>query len=163
MAILSWGKPRIIIKKKVGSGETSDYIELNTPIEGSTQLATQQGDKKEAKIEGGTNEAVRYNSDNYTLTLQIRSAKDREKPVTDVNGFIAGEYEVFLQPEDPTAPGFKIASSTMHCSDNWNSDEGGVWEYTFDALSEGANSSLITWGTVVITESGGSITNVAIS
>ena len=50
MAVLAWGKPRIFVKK-LGVG--GSWIELPTPVEGSTQLSTTKGDKNEAKIEGG--------------------------------------------------------------------------------------------------------------
>ena len=57
MAVLAWGKPRIFVKKLGGSGS---WIELPTPVEGSTQLSTTKGDKNEAKIEGGENDDYLY-------------------------------------------------------------------------------------------------------
>lgn len=62
---ISWGRPKIEVKK-VGESEWKVFA---TPVEDSTQLETTQGDKLEAKIEGGENEAVRYKSNTYQLTF----------------------------------------------------------------------------------------------
>lgn len=58
MAVIGWGKPRIFIKDL--DAVSPAWEELPTPVEDSTQLTTTKGDKKEAKIEGGENEDVKY-------------------------------------------------------------------------------------------------------
>ena len=58
---LSWGKCTIKIGKLQSSGEApSSWIDIPTPVENSTKLTPTKGAKKEAKIEGGENEAVKY-------------------------------------------------------------------------------------------------------
>ena len=75
MAVLGWGKPRILVKDLDATGAA--WEELPTPVENSTQLATTKGDKQEAKIEGGENEDVKYGKNTYALTFNIRAAKGR--------------------------------------------------------------------------------------
>lgn len=143
MAILSWGKPKIWIGKRGEmDAEPSSWIEVPTPVENSTVLTPTKGEKKEAKIEGGENEAVKYAKNTYALTFQIRAAKDREKPVEDVDGTIEGEYALKLQPEDPTAPGLDIAKGVLSMMPSYSSEDGIMWEYTLDVLvpKEGGDS-----------------------
>ena len=151
MSVLSWGKPRLFIQK---IGDTSaKWKELPTPVEDSTQLATTKGDKVEAKVEGGENEDVRYGKNTYALAFNIRAAKGRKKPVPDSDGIIEGEYKVALQPEDPEAPGLMIDKAKLSIEDTWTSADGGMWNYTADALKPDAGDQ-VKWGKVVVSEEG---------
>lgn len=92
---LSWGKCTIKIGKLQSSGEApSSWIDIPTPVENSTKLTPTKGAKKEAKIEGGENEAVKYAANTYTFEFEIRAGKGRRKPVEDTDGVITGEYAV---------------------------------------------------------------------
>ena len=51
------------------------WIDIPTPVENSTKLTPTKGAKKEAKIEGGENEAVKYAANTYTFEFEIRAAK----------------------------------------------------------------------------------------
>ena len=148
--IIGWGKPRIIIRK-IGS-ET--YVELYTPVEDSTELTTTKGDKKEAKIEGGENEAVKYSKNTYALAATVRSGSEngvtRKKPVSDSDGVVEGEYELWLQPENPEAPGLHMLRCVISVEDGWTAADGGTWTYTFDAVKE-AGHDQVEWGKVTIT------------
>ena len=147
--VLSWGKPGIYVGKLGGEGATT-YKKWPTPVLDSTQLATTKGDKTEAKIEGGENEAVRYSKNTYALTLNIRAAAGRKKPVADSDGIVPGEYSLVLVPEDPTAPGMKIDRAVVSVEDTWNSADGGVWIYTFDALKP-TEGDQVKWGIATVT------------
>lgn len=148
--ILSWGKCRLILRKVGGS----KFIEFFTPVQDSTELATTKGDKKEAKIEGGENEAVKYNKNTYTLSASVRSGyengKNRKKPVADSDGIVEGEYELWLQPENPLAPGMHMAKCVVGVEDTWTAEEGGQWKYSFDAVKEVGHDQ-VEWGTVTVT------------
>jgi hypothetical protein len=146
MAVLSWGKPRIFIQKE---GETK-WKELPTPVEDSTQLATTKGDKKEAKVEGGENEDVKFAKNTYALNLNIRQAKGRVKPIVDADGVINDNYKVVLQPEDPTNEGFCLDKTTVSVEDTWTSADGGIWAYAFDALKPESGDQ-VKWGEVSVT------------
>lgn len=149
---LSWGLPRQIIRKK---GVTdAPFIEIYKPVDGSTQLTTTKGEKKEAKIEGGENEAVKYAKNTYAQATAIRQASQdgtvRKKPVSDSDGVVEGEYEYWLCPENPDAPGMHIPRCTISVEDTWTAADGGQWAYTFDAVKEEGHDQ-IEWGKVVIT------------
>lgn len=152
--ILSWGKPRIFIKDL--DVADAKWQEVPTPVEDSTQLSTTKGDKKEAKVEGGENEDVKYNKNTYALVFNIRQAKNRKKPISDSDGIIMHNYAVALQPEDPTIEGFVIDKSAVSIEDTWTSADGGVWIYTFDALKADKGDQ-VKWGTVAVTGSGESL------
>lgn len=148
MAVLSWGYVRIIVKKV---GDTAaKYIEFYTPKQDSTELTTTKGNKKEALVEGGAVEAVKYEKNKYSLALTIRLAKDRKKPLPDSDGIIDGEYEVWLQPEDTTAPGMHMASAVASLEDGYTSEDGINLTYTFDATKVTGHDQ-VEWGTVTVT------------
>ena len=153
MAMIGWGKPRIFYKPL---GEGGTWKEFNTPVEGSTTLSTTKGDKTEAKIEGGANEDVKYGNNTYALTFNIRAAKDRSRPIEDIDGVISKNYAIALQPEDPTVQGFVIEAATASVEDSFSSADGGVWAYTFDALvptqtAFSTSKKQVQWGVVAIT------------
>lgn len=171
MAILSWGKPGLYIKR-LGTTSTSQeseddnidasgttvqtdkWIKLPDPVEDSTQLETTKGNKTEAKVEGGENEAVRYAKNTYALTFNIRAAAGRKKFVADSDGIIDGEYSLVLVPENPEAPGLKIDRGTLSVEDTWTSADGGIWAYTLDALKP-ENGDQVKWGKATVSNSKG--------
>lgn len=156
MAVIGWGKPKIVAKLIGGD----DYILLPTGIENSTTLTTTKGDKKEAKIEGGANEDVRYGNSTYALSLEIRDAKGRTQPIKDHDGLVEGEYEVWLQPEDAAVNGLHIAKTVVSVENKWDAENGGSYVYTFDALKPDDGGDQVVRGVVTITESEGKVTNV---
>lgn len=151
--IPSWGKPRIVVKKK---GDTSSkYIEFPTPVEDTTELSTTKGDKKEAKIEGGENEAVKYLKNTYALAAQIRIGLEdgktvRQKPLADSDGVIEGEYELWLQPENAAALGMHMEGCTISVEDTYTAADGIILIYTFDAIKVDGHDQ-VEWGTTTIT------------
>ncbi len=142
---ISWGKCKIFAKDL--DAENASYIVLPTPVEDSTQLTTQEGDKMEAPVEGGENEDSRKKKAKYSLALEIRVAKGRQQPIADDDGVVEHHYEIILQPEDKTCPGFKIAKASVSCASNFTAAKGGSWSYTFDSLKPESGKQLV-WGTV---------------
>lgn len=134
MAAVSWGKPKIWISKLGSNGSPTTWSEIPTPVEGTTTLATTKGDKKEAKIEGGENEAVKYNRNNFALEFTIRAVKGRSKLAEDKNGVIDGDYALKLQPEDASVQGLSIAKGTLSFEPTYSAEDGIQWKYTLDAL-----------------------------
>ena len=158
MAVIGWGKPRIFIKDL--DEATPKWEELTTPMEDSTQLTTTKGEKQEAKIEGGENEDVKYGKNTYALSLNIRSAKGRKRPISDRDGVVSHNYAVALQPEDSDVQGFCMEKTTVSVEDTFTSADGGIWAYTFDALKAAADKKQIQWGKIIVTESLGSISKI---
>lgn len=132
---LSWGKPTIKIGKLGANGAVpTTWIDIPTPVENSTKLTPTKGAKKEAKIEGGENEAVKYAANTYVFEFEIRAGKGRTKPVEDIDGVISGEYAVKLQPEDSSVEGIVIDRSAMSEEETFDTENGKKWKYTFDVL-----------------------------
>ena len=154
MSVLGWGKCRLFVKDL--DATSAKWVEFPTPVENSTTLETTKGDKQEAKVEGGENEDVRYAKSTYTLNANIRAAKGRVKPIKDEDGIIAHNYAVAVQPEDPEAIGIYIPKAKPSVNDTWSTEEGGIWEYAFDALKN-ENTTQIQMGVIKVTGSGDSL------
>ena len=154
MSVLGWGKCRLFVKDVDESN--AKWKEFPTPVEGSTTLETTKGDKQEAKVEGGENEDVRYAKSTYTLNANIRAAKGRVKPIKDEDGIISHNYAVAVQPEDPEAIGIYIPKAKPSVNDTWSTEEGGIWEYAFDALKN-EGTTQIQMGVIKVTGSGDSL------
>lgn len=157
MAVIGWGKPRIF-KKRLDISD-SKWEEVPIPMEDSTTLETTKGDKTEAKLEGGSNEDVKYGANTYALSYTIRVAKGKVMPFEQNDGYVEGEYAVALQPEDPQVPGIMIDKSVVSAEDGFSTTDGGTIVYTHDALKP-TNGNQVKWGVIQVTESDGTISNV---
>lgn len=160
MAVIGWGKPRIFIKRLDGDG-AGTWKEVPTPMQDSTTLETTKGDKTEAKLEGGSNEDVKYSANTYALSYTIRMAKGKTQPFEQNDGYVEGEYALALQPEDPNVPGFMIDKSVVSAEDGFSTTDGGTIVYTHDALKPDSGNQ-VKWGVISVSESGGSISNVTL-
>lgn len=136
MAQLSWGKPSIEFGKCGANGAApTTWTKLAyDPVENSTKLPPTKGEKKEAKVEGGENEAVKYAKNTYVFEFEVRAAKGRSKPIEDADGVVDGEYAVRLTPEDATVEGILIDKATVSVEETFDTAEGKKWKYTFDVL-----------------------------
>ncbi len=144
---ISWGKPKIYVKK-IGSNTTWSLVP--TPVEDSTQLNTEQGERLEAKIEGGENEDVRVKRSSYELVFQVRKVKGRKAPIASVDGVVTDEYQVMVQPEDPECPGFSIDKASVNVVETFTTADGAMWEYHFNVLKPDSGE-MVKWGTVTVT------------
>lgn len=151
MSVLGWGKCRLFVKDI--DDEDAKWIEFPTPVENSTTLETTKGDKQEAKVEGGENEDVRYAKSTYVLNANIRAAKGRKKPIKDSDGIIDHNYSVAVQPEDPAAIGIYIPKAKPSVEDTWSTEEGGIWNFAFDALKN-ENTTQVQMGVISVTGEG---------
>lgn len=149
MAVIGWGKPTIVISKLDEEGNPTSWTEVPTPAEETTTLTTTKGDKKEAKLEGGANEDVKYGKNTYALAYQIRIAKGKVMPFNAIDGIVEGEYAVAVQPEDPAVPGIMMKKSVVSAEDTYASADGGAIIYTHDALQPNEGSQ-VEWGVITI-------------
>lgn len=147
MALISWGKPRIFVYD--ADAATPSAYELATPVEDSTELGSNKGDRMEAPIEGGELEDVRYKRNTYTLAYNIRKAKGRKAPFPAVDGIVDHHYGVIVIPEDPTCEGFIIESSTVGIDDTFTAADGAIWAIQHDAIKP-ASGDTVKWGTIAI-------------
>lgn len=144
MALLTWGKPKIEIVKigADGSAPEEEWKETDNPVENTTKLNTEQGDKKEAKAEGGEIVDVRVGKSKYTLEFELYAAKGKTKPIEDEDGVVLDNYAVRLTPEDASLPGFIIDNASVSVIDTFDTENGTKWKYTFNALKPKAGKIL---------------------
>ena len=137
---VGWGQPKIEVKK-LGS-VPGEWQAFATPVEGTTQLTTTQGDKMEAKIEGGENEAVKYKKNTYQLVFDVRQVPERTDPIIDSDGVVADEYSVRITPENATAIGALIDRASVNVQKKFDAENGLVKTYTFDVLKATTGDSV---------------------
>lgn len=137
---LSWGKPTIKI---------DDTLLPYTPVEGSTQLTVNKGDKVEALIEGGEVEAVKYKKSKSQLVFNIRRAKGRRFPLQIKGGVCPGEHTLELKPEEAGAPGFKFPRGSFSVDETYTPADGAIWAVTVDALYPSDGTEAVVWDEVV--------------
>lgn len=158
MSVLSWGKPRIIVKAE---GDDTIYRLLHTPVDDSTNLETTEGDKTEAKIEGGEVEDVRYDKSTYALSMQIRALKGALKPFAEKDGIVDKNYKVWVVPEDPTCVGVQMLKAHVSMKTSFTANDGVIYDITINALTNDADEAQCQFGTVSVTESGGTISAIS--
>ena len=142
--IISWGKPQSITATPITDTGATGGGALPTPVEGSSELTTEKGDKMEATIEGGEAEAVKYKASKYTFVCQVRFGKDRTMPIDGTDGVVPGEWSLALVPDETGAPGFTIHRCVCSYEDSWTAEDGGIRTYTFESLKP-ASGNQITW------------------
>jgi hypothetical protein len=133
MSKVGWGEPTLEIAP-ITNGVASSFTALPTPVQDSTQLTVEKGNKLEAPLEGGELADVRYDKSKYTLEFELYKTKGLAKPIADEDGVVATEYAIRLTPEDPTNDGFIIDRASVSVEDTWASNIGHKWKYTFEAL-----------------------------
>lgn len=136
MAQLSWGKPTIEFGMcGVNGAAPTVWTKLPyDPVQNSTKLTPNKGEKKEAKVEGGENEAVKHAKNTYVFEFEVRSALGRTKPIQDSDGVIDGEWAIRLTPEDIACEGILIERSKPSAEETFDTENGKKWKYTFDVL-----------------------------
>lgn len=135
--ILAWGKCEVKATPIANSGASVQAaVTFPIPVEGSTQLTTTQGDKQEAKIEGGQVVAVRFNANTYELSFDIRlHSSQTSLPLDGTDGVIPGEFTVQIKPlENTAAPGVTIARASGNVQIGYTSENGTIATYTFSSL-----------------------------
>lgn len=134
MAQLSWGKPKIEVATVAADGTVGEYEEWDTPVEDSTTLTVEQGEKIDATEEGGAIVDSRRKANSYNLELTLFVKTGGEKPIEDADGVIAGSYAVRLTPEDPANEGFVMEKTTVSITESFTAADGKRWTYTFDGV-----------------------------
>lgn len=138
--ILAWGKCEVKVEAIANSGAPSDFpaegLVLPTPVDDSTQLSPSQGDKVEAKVEGGDIVATRTDAANYALVTRIRLHSGQKKaPFGNGDGQIPGEYKVTITPlENTAAPKLVLNRCSASSMYNYTSADGIDVQYDFDVL-----------------------------
>lgn len=157
MAVISWGKPTILIGATNPTLGASNYAfkKISTPAEDTTNLTATQGDKTEALIEGGEAEATKYKAATFELTMNVRMAKNRHLPDVMLDDSTSTGYasnvSVVLQPEDPAAPGFFCPTCALSVIESYTSADGAMWEITLNP-NVPTSGKAVQWGTITVAE-----------
>lgn len=130
MAVLSWGKPLLEVGDTAASPTFAELA--GTIVEGTAQLVTNKGTKKEAKEAGGGVVDVRYDKNSYTFSVEFYAIG--EKPLVDTDGLVEGNKALRLTPEDDTLAGFIMDKTVVTVEDTFSDADGKKWKYTFDGL-----------------------------
>lgn len=140
---LDWGKCKIEIDKGVTTStnkdaqtKTIDQVQENT-----TSLNTEQGDKKEAIIEGGEVLATRYQRNKYTLEW----VEFGKPSLTNDDGIVAGTHKVTVicQDSGKDEEVFTFPSAVINVQPQFSSEYGTVTKYT--AVAQRTESGSIVW------------------
>lgn len=137
MAVLAWGKPDLYVRKigwnPDGSRKFYKVRHLQNPKEDSTNLETAEGDKTEAKGEGGAIVDVKKKKSNYSLKFDQFIKKGTPKSFGDEDGIVPGDYEVWYLPEDKECPGLYFPQGTFGVTTAATSADGITQSISFDA------------------------------
>jgi hypothetical protein len=132
--ILPVGKPMIKISKLDADGNKAPWKIIDIPVDGSTTLDTEEGEKTEYLEEGGGVVDSYQKQSKYTLTFTLYAKKGIQKPIVDHNGVIVDNYAITLTPEDPECWGFIMHKCSVSCRETYSSADGTRWEYKFSGL-----------------------------
>ncbi|WP_404812076.1 hypothetical protein ACIRNY_11105 [Capnocytophaga canimorsus] len=136
--IISWGKPKVEIVECSENGyipsSSPQWKALPTPVENSSKLDTQEGDKKEAKIEGGEVIASRQDASKFVFECELYETDDFQEPIEQANGVVTKYYAVRLTPEQSGAKGFLMERTSVVVQKTWSAETGGKIKYIFTAL-----------------------------
>lgn len=156
MKQLMWGKAPAAIAKKNADGTYKEFKRLPECVENALQLTTTKGEKKEAKVEGGGVEAVKYSKNTYALAMSFRRGMVNGKPIEfpfaedEVDGVVAGSYYLRVQPEDKTSGGLSVKEVIISTEDTYTSADGAIKVVTFDFIKpeeneDGSQDPTIDW------------------
>lgn len=159
MAIIGWGGNRHFVRNIT---KNKGIRELPVPVEDTYDLATEDGDVLEAKLEGGAIKDSKKKANTNTITFDVFVAKGEKKPFADKRGVISDQFEYWEQPEDPSVPaGIHISKASISCAVKSNTAEGMKLTYTVKPLEPDTKGiDPLQIGTVTVTENEGAISKI---
>lgn len=139
--ILSWGKCKAVVTPLSGYGvsdENEDGIQtaitFKSIVQNSTSLETAEGEKTEARIEGGGLEAMLQGEDTYTLTFQERIGSEDQVRLINRNGVVDGIFQIDIIPANRAAKKLTVCHASAHVALSYSSADGIIATYTFTSL-----------------------------
>lgn len=143
----NWGQPTLFIKDLSAVG--AKFKRLPIPIEDSTQLTPNRGDKIDGTIEGGEIEVSKRKKSTYEFAYNLRKLAGRKPPFKTVDGVTNHEFAILLMPEDYNADGIYIERSSASIDDPFSAADGGRWEVLHSALKP-TSGNTVKWGKVSV-------------
>ncbi len=154
MKQLMWGEALAAIARQKTDGSYDEFKKLPKCVENALNLTTTKGEKKEAKVEGGGIEAVKYAHNAYALAMSFRRGVVKGKPVTfpfeELDGVVDGIYALRVQPEDKTSGGLSVMEVVISTEDTYTTADGAIKVVTFDFIKpeeneDGSQNPTINW------------------
>ncbi len=146
--VLAWGECDAYVKK---AGDTT-YKKEPKPVDQSTTVEPSEGEKLEAKTEGGKLEAAMQLANSYLAKYQLRVAESKNSNITHINGVVDSEFSLAIVPKNRAAMGVVIDRSSVSVLDStFNSKEGIVDEFHFTALEPADGSKMVKRGVLTVT------------
>lgn len=156
MKQLMWGEALAAIAKQKSDGSYDSFQKLPKCVENALQLTTTKGEKKEAKVEGGGIEAVKYGHNAYGLAMSFRRGVVKGKKVTfpfdddEIDGVVPGIYYLRVQPEDKTSGGLSVKEVVISTEDTYTAADGAIKIVNFDFIKpeqneDGTQDQTINW------------------
>lgn len=138
MSKLSWGKCTIMSANSTNGAPTGGWNTIGVPKENTTKLNPTEGEKKEAKEEGGGVVDVRHAKNTYILEYDLFVKKPAGGqvvlPFNSVDGVVQGEFAHRVIPEDDSCVGIQIDRATIHVVEDYSSDDGVLLHVKVHAL-----------------------------
>ena len=136
--VLPWGKYNVFVKDLDAASDSGyDWTLFPTPKEQTVAVNPSEGDKLEAKEEGGGVVDARRSKSTYEVVYELFQKKGEAHPLAakTVDGMVIGNYALAIQPaEDTAVQGIYVGKSTIGASDALSSQEGGSTTYTHSAV-----------------------------
>ena len=159
MIQLMWGEALAAIAKQKADGTYDAFKKLPKCVENALSLTTTKGEKKEAKVEGGSIEAVKYNKNVYGLAMSFRrglvKGVMRTFPFDDdeVDGVVDGIYYLRVQPEDKASGGLSVKEVVISTEDTYTAADGAIKIVNFDFIrpeenEDGTQDPTIDWSPI---------------
>lgn len=154
-----WGEALAAIAKQKADGTYDAFKKFPRCVENALQLNTTKGEKKEAKVEGGGVEAVKYGKNVYNLSMSFRKGMEkgeiRKLPIEDdeIDGVVDGIYFLRVQPEDKTSGGLSVKEVVISTEDTYTAADGVIKVVTFDFIKpeeneDGTQDPTIDWSPI---------------
>lgn len=129
MALLSWGKCKVEYTTSTDGEPGSTWTEIDTPKENTTKITPTAGEETIAKEEGGDIVDSRNAKTTYVLEFDLFVKKGKDRPFSDDDGIISGEFAFRITPEDKTCKGSQIDRCTLRVEESYTTADGTLLHY----------------------------------
>lgn len=151
--LIAWGQPKMWFAELVNGviPALARWKKIYPPQEGTTNVSVEEGERRDAKIEGGKTIATRKDSNSFSFNFSEYARTpdtgiEPEMPFQKSHdGVIGGEYAIILQPESPVAVGLRVDRCTASVQPNWTAEYGTVFAFTCPILMPSDGSDMTKW------------------
>ena len=154
--LIAWGQPKMWYTELVNGAVAAlaRWKSIFPPQEGTTNVSVTEGERRQAKVEGGKTIAARKDADEFTLnfTEYARTPDTGVEPEMPFqkahDGVIGGEYAIKLQPEYAGAVGLQVDRCNASVQPNWTAEIGTTFAFSCQLLMPEDGSDMAKWQVV---------------